>query len=180
MTLPYSIKRHIVVIAFLLLTATAPHSQEDTANTAPAATPCQIPEMRQFDFWVGQWDLTWEGGSGSNTITRQLDDCVIQEQFDSDAQSNFRGMSVSTFSKLDGKWHQTWVDNQGGYLDFVGGMKDDRMILSRQAERDGKTFLQRMVWYDIAGDSLEWNWERSDDNGETWQTLWHISYKRKK
>ena len=46
-------------------------------------------------------------------------------------------MSVSTFDARAQQWKQTWVDNQGGYLDFTGGWQDDRMILQRDAERDG-------------------------------------------
>jgi hypothetical protein len=36
-----------------------------------------------------------------------------------------------------------------------------------------------MVWFDIHPDQFQWNWERSDDGGTTWRTLWHIDYKRK-
>ena len=43
---------------------------------------------------------------------------------------------------------------------------------------DGQTFLQRMVWYAITADSLEWNWERSNDDGDTWRVLWQIHYRR--
>ncbi len=42
------------------------------------------------------------------------------------------------------------------------------------------TVLQRMVWYDIMQDSLQWNWERSEDKGKTWTVLWKIKYTRKK
>ena len=38
-----------------------------------------------------------------------------------------------------GKWKQTWVDNEGGYLDFVGESKDGQMILSREATRPDGT-----------------------------------------
>lgn len=137
-------------------------------------------ETHQFDFWLGEWDLTWEGGKGTNTITAILDSAVIQEQFDSRPSENFQGKSVSVFNKHTKKWHQTWVDNQGGYLDFIGEFTDGKMILSRTAKRDGKEFLQRMIFYNIQPNSLDWNWERSDDNGKTWKPLWQIHYTRKK
>jgi hypothetical protein len=53
------------------------------------------------------------------------------------------------------------------------------MVLSRRAERDGKTFLQRMVFYNISDHALDWNWERSDDGGATWNPLWVIHYTRR-
>ena len=78
-------------------------------------------------------------------------------------------MSGSTYNAQLGKWQQTWVDNQGSYLDFVGDFEDSKMVLQRSATVGGKEVLQRMVYYDIRKDSLMWNWERSEDGGKTWQ-----------
>lgn len=139
--------------------------------------PTLPAEARQFDFWVGTWDLTWEGGKGTNTITAILDSAVIQEDFEG---GDFKGKSVSVFNRHTQKWQQTWVDNAGGYLDFVGGFEDGKMIFKRTATRDGVAFLQRMIWYNIQKDALDWNWERSDDGGKTWKVLWQIHYARKK
>ncbi|MBU0982503.1 MAG: hypothetical protein KKA42_01435 [candidate division Zixibacteria bacterium] len=156
----------------LLVAATAPAQ-------SPPPGPCESPEAAQFDFWLGTWDLAWVGGSGTNIISRELDGCVIQEDFTADGEQPFRGMSVSTYNTRTGRWHQTWVDNQGGYLDFTGGWSDTAMVLSRSAtDSTGTSFLQRMVWTDITPMTLNWRWERSDDNGATWTTLWAISYER--
>lgn len=36
----------------------------------------------QFDFWLGEWDVTWgEDGKGTNHIIRIMDDKIIQENF---------------------------------------------------------------------------------------------------
>jgi hypothetical protein len=79
-----------------------------------------------------------------------------------------------------GKWKQTWVDNQGAYLDFVGEFKDGQMILQRETTGpDGKAFLQRMVWKNIAANEFDWSWEASHDGGKSWQVQWPIHYKRK-
>jgi hypothetical protein len=143
------------------------------------ANPCETEEARQFDFWVGEWNLTWgEDQHGTNTVTQILGGCVIQEQFNGNPSSPLIGMSVSSYNHQLEQWQQTWVDNSGGYLDFTGELRDGKMILSRQAERDGDVFLQRMVFYNIQENSLDWNWERSTDDGETWEVLWHINYQR--
>lgn len=159
-------------------------SGEVSASPDSAATqisPCEVPEARQFDFWVGEWDLTWgEDGTGVNVITRELGDCVIIEHFDGTPAIPLRGMSVSTYDPRDGKWRQTWVDNSGSYLDFVGELAGDRMILSREVVREGRRIRQRMVWYNIADDSLDWDWERSEDGGESWQLAWKIHYERRR
>lgn len=143
--------------------------------------PCSDPGFRQLDFWVGTWDLTWEQDKkGTNTITRALGDCVILENFDGGDSMTLRGMSVSTYNPRTGKWHQTWVDNDGTYLDFVGGLQGDKMILSRTTEQEGKVLMQRMVFHDIKSDSLIWDWQRSGDQGKTWENLWTINYRRVK
>ena len=129
-----------------------------------------------FNFWLGRWHVTWEGGGGTNTITPILDGRVIQEQFDC---PQLQGISHSVYNPHTQRWHQTWVDNQGSYLDFTGQLEEDgRMILGRTALYEGKTFQQRMVFQDIQENSFEWHWQRSTDDGRTWETQWHISYRR--
>jgi len=154
-------------------------SLSSTSGQEPVPPDCSTAEAAQFDFWVGSWQVTWsDSASGKNRVDKVLDDCVIVEHFDGRPGGPLQGLSVSTYDRSTQRWRQTWVDNNASYLDFVGGWEGDRMILSRQAQRDGQTFRQRMVWYAIAADSLEWNWERSDDEGETWKVLWQIHYRR--
>lgn len=151
--------------------------------------PCNSPEARQFDFWLGEWDLSWpaeqsggqpgERGAGFNRITRLFDDCVIEENFTTD-DASFRGHSVSVYDEASGLWRQTWVDSAGGYLAFTGSFDGETMELRTEpSERDGQTVVQRMVFSRIEADSLEWAWQGSRDGGETWSDLWNISYRRR-
>lgn len=146
--------------------------------------PCSSSEARQFDFWVGEWQLTWDDGkggvaTGTNSVTQLFDGCVIQENFKDTAQS-FLGMSVSMYSTILNKWQQTWVDNQGAYLDFIGEFKDGKMTLERNfTTANGKKHFQRMIFYNISKNELDWNWEKSEDEGKTWTLAWKIQYKRK-
>ena len=150
--------------------------------------PCSSPEARQFDFWLGEWDLSWpaeqtggEAGqrlTGRNSITRLFDDCVIEENFTTH-DGGFRGHSVSVFDEKAGLWRQTWVDSAGSYLAFTGGLESGEMILSTDpVERDGAPVVNRMVFFEMMADSLEWSWQRSTDEGESWSDLWNISYRR--
>jgi hypothetical protein len=130
----------------------------------------------QFDFWLGQWACTWaEEGKGTNDVLRILDDKIIQENF---SAPELKGMSVSSYDPERGLWCQTWVDNSGSYLDFTGKFEDGKMMLSRDAIVRGEACKQRMVWYHIAANQFDWNWERSDDGGSTWRVLWQIHYQR--
>ncbi len=141
--------------------------------------PCSAPEARQFDFWLGEWDLTWgEDGIGQNTITTRYDGCVIEENFDGAPSMDFKGMSVSTFNPQIRKWQQTWVDSQGSYIHLMGEFKDGRMVLINQPPTSDGQILFRMVFYNIEQDSLDWDWERSADGGENWELRWRIHYQR--
>lgn len=140
-----------------------------------------------FDFWVGDWALTWEDvdgdtARGTNRIERILDGKVIKENFEalSGNLKGFMGKSYSVFNPRTGKWKQTWVDNQSGYLDFTGRFEGDKRIFERKGVNpDGGEILQRMVFYDITENSFRWDWEVSEDDGTTWQLRWRINYIRK-
>jgi len=63
-----------------------------------------------FDFWIGEWDLTWTNAEGkidkgTNHITKILDGKVIQENF-SDAAGKFKGTSISVYDRRKKTWHQ--------------------------------------------------------------------------
>lgn len=155
-------------------------------NPAAQPGPCSEPEQKQLEFWVGEWDLTWPGNSpgetehGTNSIRRILDGCIVEENFSGGDAMHLRGRSVSIFDVRAGKWKQTWVDNEGGYLDLVGEFKDRQMVLAREAARpDGTTSLQRMVFKNIAHDEFDWSWETSKDGGKTWTVAWPIHYRRR-
>lgn len=152
---------------------------------SPAPPTCEGPEWKQFDFWVGDWELSYRGADGKaarsrNKVTKILDGCVILEEFSGAPGTKLNGHSVSTYDRNAKRWKQTWVDNTGSYLDFTGGFAGAKMILARDAERQGKRFKQRMVWQDIRADSFKWLWQRSDDGGATWSTQWEIDYRRAK
>jgi hypothetical protein len=155
------------------------------AQGAAVTNPCAQPESSQFDFWVGDWDLEWPAGQGGtsadkpgrgrNTITRILGGCVIQESFVSPS-NDFHGLSHSVYNPNTKKWNQTWVDDQGSYIALDGQFADGKMEL-RTAPRtgpQGKTVINRMVFFNITKDSFDWSWQSSLDGGTTWKDLWNI------
>jgi hypothetical protein len=169
-----------LLLAFVFLCGAA------LAQQQPAPKPCTAAESHQFDFWAGDWDAAWPAGGGSpagtgtNHVVHVLDGCVMEENFDGGTSMPLRGMSVSTFLPRIGKWKQTWVDNQGAYLDFVGEFKDGQMILAREAVTPkGVKLQQRMVWKNIKPESFDWSWEQSTDEGKTWNVVWPIRYTRR-
>jgi hypothetical protein len=144
-------------------------------------------DSAMMDFWVGTWDLTWEEADGikakgRNHVYKILADQVIFENFEalSGVNKGFTGKSWSVYNRQTGRWKQTWVDNQGAYLDFTGSRDGDRIMFSRLAVLPGgKNRHARMVFYDFREDGFTWDWEFSADEGATWTLAWRIHYLRK-
>ncbi|HMV09444.1 MAG TPA: hypothetical protein PK325_06960 [Cyclobacteriaceae bacterium] len=136
-----------------------------------------------FDFWVGEWDASWTNedgtrGTAHNSIKKILDGKVIQESF-VDPQG-FKGTSISVYNPQRKTWHQAWADNQGGYFNFLGEVDGNKRIFRTPTrEVGGKAVTQRMIFYDITGSSMTWDWELSNDGGKTWKLQWRINYTRK-
>ena len=142
----------------------------------------------EFDFWVGNWNLTWEysdgtEGKGINHIVKTLDDKVIQENFeatDGGPYSGFKGTSISVFNPNSKMWRQAWADNQGGYFNFIGEVGEGLRIFKTNPVKNqqGQDIILRMRFYEIQPDSFTWDWEQSKDGGESWALQWRIHYER--
>ena len=150
------------------------------SEVSDAMAAAALPAERQFDFWLGDWVVSWgEGQRGRNHVEALFEGRVIQEQFDGQPGTPLRGMSVSVYSPALGVWRQTWVDSEGSYWSFSGGWDGEQMCLETDDVRDGRPMRLRMVWHNLAADSLDWAWERSDDGGQSWQRLWALHYTRR-
>jgi hypothetical protein len=165
----------LVFIALLFLVAGSKSQQ----------TPLPA-ETHQFDFWVGDWKATGEsyGPDGKpthteaeNSITRTFDGHVVQENF---RMAGFSGMSVSAYDSNRKEWHQTWVDNQGGYIPLAGVFGEGKMTLQTLPFPKRPKTANRMVFHDIKPDSFDWDWESTSDGGKTWKLQWHLHYSRVK
>jgi len=135
-----------------------------------------------FDFWLGDWKVEWtdqtgQAQSGTNSIQKILNGKVIEENF---SAGSFTGKSVTLFDSTNNIWKQTWVDNNGGYMTFTGGMEKDKMLLYwNTIDKNGKPVKFRMIFSDIQKDNIKWDWEKSTDDGISWTLAWQLNYKRK-
>ena len=156
---------------------------------APAKASFPIPDTpsEYYDFWLGEWEASWDEGDGIkphglNTITKELDSTILVEKFrvTSGGTKGFQGMSISVYNPKNKRWHQAWADNQGTYYNFEGVAEGDRMIFRTLPREIGdKTVIQRMVFHEITATDFTWDWESSTDGGTTWNRQWQIFYTRK-
>ena len=155
---------------------------------SPAASPplpCTAEAYRQFDFWIGEWDVTnRQPPAGSpptrsrNRITRILNGCAILEEFEYPNGYGYAGKSLSFYDSNSRKWHQTWVDTGGAPLYLEGGLEGPSMVLFdvRTSRANGLTWTQRITWTPLPGGRVRQHWEVSKDGGATWENRFDGEY----
>jgi hypothetical protein len=130
---------------------------------------------RQFDFWIGRWDCTWEDGHGRNEVTSICEGTVIQERFAAD-DGQLDGVSISIFDSRRECWVQTWMDSQGSWFHLTGRFEADAMNLyTTEVDADG--YRKRMRFAAITANGFAWSWARSRSM-TGWEPLWAIDYRR--
>lgn len=171
------------IVYLLIISITA--AVAALGQSAPQPPPCSSEQAKQFDFWLGTWDLEWVDAKGNkqkgtNTINKILGGCVIEENFSTGGTQPYLGKSHSLYDVKSGLWKQTWVDSGGAYIDLTGEFKDGKMTLRRETtDAKGSKTLFRMIFSNIKNDSFLWDWESSADGGKTWKTNWQINYKKR-
>jgi hypothetical protein len=157
----------------------------DQAGTAPPSVkpaPCSAPEHRQFDFWIGDWEVRNPSGKivGHNRIAAIQDGCALQENWT--GSGNVTGTSLNCYDAERKQWHQTWVDSSGGLLKIDGGLVAGSMVLHGElpaSNAAGGIALQRITWTPQPDGRVRQHWETSTDGGKTWSTAFDGMYSRR-
>lgn len=163
---------------------TSPRFGEIVRKVDRNANPCAYIEgTRDLDFWIGSWECYNPAGqmAGRNVITRALNDCVIEENWSGSLGTN--GRSFNYFDQNDGMWHQTWVDNKGGSLTFVGTIVNtilgSAMVYERTStDAEGATTDHQMILAPQEDGTVTQEAKVSTDGGETWTSSWVLTYHR--
>jgi hypothetical protein len=159
-----------VLLAALLAGAQAP---------APQPRPCASPVHRQFDFWLGTWDVVGANGrfAGVNRIELVDGGCALYESWSSGG-GGYTGRSLNSVGG-DGRWRQTWVDSSGLRLELAGGLVDGKMVLEGETPSTtagAPPVKNRITWSPQAEGRVRQHWETSADAGKTWTTAFDGTY----
>lgn len=143
--------------------------------------PCaHLAENRQFDFWVGEWDVRAPEGSpaGQSSITVENGDCWIHEHWSGGAGG--KGESFNFYNPTTKKWHQTWVDDQGGLAEFDGEFRDGAMRMEGYRQGLKNERIPAKLTLSLMPDGrVRQLGENSMDGGKTWTVLYDLMYSRK-
>ena len=165
-------------ILFLALCLPLGLAAQQDAPAEPPAGPCDAAEYRQFDFWIGDWNVTAKDQpAGTNAIHPVHGGCALQENWQGAGAGGISGSSFNIFDRASGKWHQTWVDASGTLLQLDGGLVGGSMVLtgSRPAATGGIA-LHRISWTPNEDGSVRQLWEASQDEGASWNVLFDGLY----
>ncbi|WP_251358349.1 hypothetical protein [Kangiella sp. TOML190] len=164
----------VLIVSLLMLKLSA----SEAPPPEPTPIPCSSDEYRQFDFWIGDWEVFDIDNKkvGENRIVKILAGCALQENWT--GVSKNRGHSYNIYDTSTASWHQTWVDNSGTLLQLDGGLKDGAMVLEGESYTPQGPLLNRISWT-AKDDAVLQVWSLSTDRGKTWRAIFHGLYKKK-
>jgi hypothetical protein len=172
--------------ALLVTLATPAVAQDFPVSSALAA------EARQFDFWVGEWDVnlrvrqddgTWEDRIRSAAkIYPILSGKAILELWSDDRVAGIKGYSLRYFDPARDEW-VLWLNwpgqNRSGSSSLSGTFRHGRgEFFSTSQAQDGTETISRYTFSDITDDSLRWDDAFSKDGGLTWTNNWIMEFSR--
>ena len=171
--------------AFLVLTACLGAQEKKVVSQSPPPAPnhCAAPEFNQFDFWVGDWDVssTADGiARGKSHISKEMGGCVVWENWTS-LGSPFFGKSYNTYNPNLHRWEQYWVDNWAGVAFFSGHLVDGTMDYFTEdiPQPKGGMMRRHLQFFNISPDQVRQLSQQSTDGGKTWKVEYDLTYKRK-
>ena len=160
----------LLILCVLPLTAAGQQKPFDCNNSPP---------HRQFDFWLGEWEVRDGAGKlgGHNRITAEQNGCVVEEQWRS--LKGGTGQSLNYYSPQSGKWHQLWLDAGASIIDISGGLDGGSMVLEGSiyylASQAEKPF--RGTWTLLEDGRVRQFFQEQDASGN-WQTWFEGFYSR--
>ena len=143
--------------------------------------PCQYSvEARQFDFWLGAWNVFNPQGqqAGTSLIESVSEGCGILEQWTN--RGGTTGTSLNFYDSWTGKWHQYWMGPTGAATRYEGVYEDGALrYYGERASNEGKKILLRLTFFDVDENTVRQFAEQSMDEGKTWTVSYDFKYVRK-
>lgn len=160
-----------------------PRFAKAITETDHTGHPCRYdPEYRQFDFWLGEWDVLNPQGQkfARSSIQSIIEDCVIFENYDQ-GNGMYVGKSFSAYDATTHHWTQRWIDGTGRVTDYVADFVDGEMrFRTETVSPAGVKTLVKMTFQKQGPDKVRQFLENSTDGGKTWNVTYDGVYVRRK
>lgn len=165
------------VTLLVLASAASSQSEDDPPGEPATAERCRGLEHREFDFWVGTWEVRSAEGEllGHNEIRRVAGGCGLLENWR--GAGGGEGMSINAYDSERKTWTQRWV-GAGATLWLEGTLQEGQMVLAGKTPRRTPRgeVLDRITWAPLPDGRLRQVWEVSADAGESWRPIFEGFY----
>ena len=167
------------IITFVLLTLLS-FTTSKMVSQNKNAVPCSSKEYKQFDFWVGNWNVynTKNQLIGTNNIVKVPNACAIQENWESKAGSS-TGTSYNYYNSTDKSWNQLWIDNSGYSLVLKGNYSTNEMILKSSLIKSKKgDYYNQITWSKNTDGTVTQVWDLVNEKNVILKELFRGIYKK--
>jgi hypothetical protein len=163
-------------VTLLILVFALPAAGQDKTPYSCESTA----EHRQFDFWLGNWEVTDKAGDtvyGHNRISLGEKGCLLLEEWKSSRGGT--GTSINYYNPVTDQWHQDWVDAGASIINTHGGMKNGSMAMRGKIYylKSGRRADFRARWTPMEDGRVRQFFQEKDDKGQ-WQTWFEGFYRR--
>ena len=131
--------------------------------TAAAPDDCTGPELKSFDFLVGEW--VEKDGAGKMRIEKILDGCGIREDW---MLEGFNAILVRTYDSSKGVWHLSFAAHDLEPQVWNGKLENGTWVFYRDWELKGEKRRSRTFWK-VTADGFVKIVEQLNDDKKTWR-----------
>jgi hypothetical protein len=153
-----------------------------------------MSSARDFDFFMGSWTVRnrfladrlqgsddWKEFEATSVARLLPGVHGNEDEFRTDFQGGFVGMSFRFFDPEAGRWSIYWADSRRpGRLDspVYGDFENGAGVFEGTDVLDGRPIAVRFTWTDVDTPTPRWEQAFSADGGDTWETNWVMEFTR--
>ncbi len=150
---------------------------------------CNSSENRQFDFWIGDWDIqqkilnidgTWLETKAHTSVRSILNGCALEEHWEGDVKffwsgmqniKHMKGFSIRCFNPKEKKWIIHWLDNNSLNMGtgVSGNFKNGKGEFFSESNNANGNNITRIIFSNITENSVHWDLAFSKDDGKIGQ-----------
>ena len=150
------------------------------AAAPPPPPACETPEHKQFDFWVGEWDVHRSDTNqlvAKSLIEKLYGGCALRENW-MPLNGIGAGGSLNSYRPEEKNWRQVYTGYFNGWADYAGGLQGEAMVITgTQTMPNGTRTPVRITYKRGEGGTVLQIGEQSSDGGKTWKLNYHFTYK---
>ena len=153
----------------------------------PQAQACDNTAFELLSTLTGEWQVTRKGESlGKMSISEAAGGCALVEQWSAADGTRATALHWSETpapeddEEVEPKpiLKQVYVDSTGWVMQADGEVKDDVLVWSGETVLEGEDVRLRNTVHGLGTDTIVHIGDISKDDGETWQRISSLRYKR--